>query len=117
MCIPGSTLCLVMATNVFVVKLEGRKLDSGAAAPLRSKMSKAWESGASIAVLDMTDVTYIDSLGISALISEQRRRPAGHRIVLCSLCDYVRDVLEVTQIIRVFDIYASADAATAALSA
>jgi hypothetical protein len=36
--------------------------------------------------------------------------------VLCSLCDYVRDVLEVTQIIRVFDIYATAEAATTALS-
>ena len=105
-----------MATKIEVVKLGSRKLDSSAAASLRTKMEAAWESGATIVVLDLIDTVYIDSLGISALISAQRRRPTGNRIVLCSLCDYVRDVLEVTQIIRVFDIYASAEAATTALA-
>lgn len=105
-----------MAAKIDVVKVEARKLDSSAAAPLRTKMTEAWETGATVVVLDLSDVVYIDSLGISALISAQRRRPAGSRIVLCSLCDYVRDVLEVTQIIRVFDIYATAEAATTALS-
>ena len=105
-----------MAKNIHVEKLDMRKLDSSASSSLRRKLTAAWEKDADVVVLDMSDVVYIDSLGISALISEQRRRPKGAAIVFCSLGDYVRDVLEVTQLVRVFDIYADAQAARKALA-
>jgi len=98
-------------SNIEVVKIEARKLDSSSSASLRTAVTKAWERGATVVALDMSDVIYVDSLGISALISEQRRRPSGSRIVLCGLTDYVQDVLEVTQLVRVFDVYADAEAA------
>jgi anti-sigma B factor antagonist len=97
-----------------VVKLDARKLDSSSSSALRDAVTSAWRN-ASVIVLDLSNVIYIDSLGISALISEQRRRPNGGKIVLCSLTDYVQDVLEVTQLIRVFDIYADVEAARKAL--
>ena len=80
---------------------------------LRPLLQACWERGATVVVLDMGEVVFIDSLGISALISEQRRRPPGTRIVVAGLCDYVRDVFEITQLFQVFDVFLTADAATA----
>lgn len=104
-----------MNQKVEIITLEFKKLDSSASPAFRKAVTSAWDAGASVVVLDMTNVVYIDSLGISALISEQRRRPKGSRITLCSLTDYVQDVLEVTRLVQVFDVYADAQAARRAL--
>jgi len=103
-----------MKGTFHAVTLNVRKLDSSTGSVLRRHMSAAWEGGARVVALDLSELIYIDSLGISALVSEQRKRPEHGKIVLCSLTDYVRDVLEVTQLVRVFDVYATVDAARAA---
>ena len=93
-----------------VVKLEFRRFNATVAPTLRAQLDAAWATGAKVVALDFSDVAYIDSLGVSALVAENRRRPSGTRIVLCSLNDYVREVLEITQLVRVFDVYASPEA-------
>jgi anti-sigma B factor antagonist len=96
--------------NSVIVQLECTRLNATAGPHVEAKMAEAWSSGATVAALDFSKVAYIDSMGLSVLISAHRKRPAGARIVLCSLNDYVREVLEITQLVRVFDVYASADA-------
>jgi len=93
-----------------IIKLEFQRFNASVGPALRALLSAAWERGATIVALDFAEVAYIDSLGVSALVAENRRRPAGTNIVLCSLNDYVREVLEITQLVRVFDVYASPDA-------
>jgi anti-anti-sigma factor len=106
-----------MGTGKFaILKFGQRRFDGSSAVILRPRVGEIWQSGATVLALDLSDVVYIDRLGISALISEQRRRPKGSRIVICSVGDYVRDVLEVTQLVGVFDIYADAAAVEAAFS-
>ncbi len=99
-----------------ILKFPQRRLDGSSAVVLRPQVAAAWQNGSTVVALDLSDVAYIDSLGISALISEQRRRPKGSRIVFCSVGDYVRDVLEVTQLVGVFDIYANAAAVQVAFA-
>jgi anti-anti-sigma factor len=103
--------------RVLTLRVEARRLDSSAAPLLRSLFETAWEAGATTVVLDLSEVVSLDSLGISALIAEQRRRPPGARIVLCAPSEYVRDVLDVTQLFRVFDIFPTAEAAATGLQA
>jgi anti-sigma B factor antagonist len=93
-----------------IVKLEFRRFNASAAPALRTRLAAAWASGATVIALDFTEVASIDSLGVSALIAEHRRRPPNTKIVLCSLNDYVREVLEITQLVGVFDVYASPEA-------
>lgn len=112
---PGAPKTTMKRT--LTLRVEARRLDSGAALLLRALLEAAWESKATAVVLDLSEVVSIDSLGISALIAEHRRRPPGARITLCAPSEYVRDVLEVTQLFRVFDIFADAESARAALQA
>ncbi|HEU4405571.1 MAG TPA: STAS domain-containing protein [Polyangiaceae bacterium] len=101
--------------RILALRVEARRLDRAAALLLRSLLETAWESEARMVVLDLSEVVSIDSLGISALVAEQRRRPPGARITLCAPSEYVRDMLEVTTLFRVFDIFSDVEAARAAL--
>jgi anti-anti-sigma factor len=48
---------------------------------------------------------------VSILVAAHRARPAGTRIIVCGLSEAVREVIEITRLHRIFDVYASADAA------
>ncbi len=102
--------------GVELVRLQCKRLNAAAGPELLDALAKAWARGAMCVALDFSEVVYVDSLGISALIAGYRRRPTGARVVLCSLNDYVREVLEITQLVKVFDVYADGNAALKAAS-
>lgn len=99
--------------QIKVVKVPTRRLDATAASTLRGLIEGAFVQGATVLVLDMSEVAYIDSLGLSVLVVEHRRRPEGTRIVLAGMNEYVREVCEITQMYRLFDVYETASAALA----
>jgi anti-sigma B factor antagonist len=103
--------------SVVVIRLAARRLDWAAEPTLRAIFAAAWHRRASTVVLDLSDVVYVDSLGLSALIAQHRNRPRGARIVVCSLAEQVRDVFEVTRLVSMFDVFASAEAAVGSLAA
>jgi len=94
-----------------VIRIQGSRLDATARSAVRQLAEDAWTRGAKVLALDLSSVAEIDSLGISALIAIARRLPPGGRVVCCGLSDYVRDIFEITQLFRVFDVFESADAA------
>ena len=102
---------------VEVIRVTDRRFNHAVARPFAARMAAAWERGATLVALDFTEVVTMDSLGIAALVAAYRARPPGARIVLCGLNDYVRDVLEITQMFRFFDAYATAAAVLLAAAA
>lgn len=92
------------------VHVSGRRLDASTRRGLTAAMEAAWQQGATVVALDFTEVAEVDSVGISILIGIHRRRPDGAKIALCGLNDYARDVFEVTQLFRVFDVFDSVEA-------
>jgi anti-sigma B factor antagonist len=99
------------------IVIRTRRLDGTSAALLAAEFDAAWRTGARVVALDLSAVEEIHSLGISALISQHRKRPGGSRIVLCGLTEYVRDIFEITQLHRVFDVFDSTVAAEISLCA
>ncbi len=93
------------------VAIEHRRFDFSVGRAFRDRMQRAWATGATTIVLDFSDCVSIDSLGVSVLVAAHRERPAGTRIVVCGLNEPVREVLEITRLHRIFDVYASANAA------
>ncbi len=62
-------------------------------------------------VIDLSEVEFIDSPGLSALISGlELARESNARLVLCSLRPSARLIFEITQLDRAFDIFESYDA-------
>jgi len=94
-----------------IIALSGRL--NGASAPeFKQRIRQIVEGGKSRLILDMAGVTFIDSSGLSALISGLKAaREAGGFLRLASLGSQVAAVIKLMMLDRVFDVYADVDAA------
>lgn len=65
-------------------------------------------------VLKLNAVKYIDSSGIASLIEGLKAsRDAGARFILCDLSTTVREVIQLSKLVKVFEIYENEDQAVA----
>jgi anti-sigma B factor antagonist len=65
-------------------------------------------------VVDLSDVTYIDSAGLAALIQAmQKVEGYGGKFRLAGLQETVRSIFEISRLDQVFQIFPDADAALA----
>ncbi len=62
-------------------------------------------------VLDMTNVTFMDSSGLGALIAISKTMGKGQRMVLCNMVETVRNVISLTRLDQVFTILPTRQAA------
>jgi anti-sigma B factor antagonist len=94
-----------------IIAIDHRRFDYSVGRVFHERLQRAWAAGATTIALDFTECVSLDSLGVSILVAAHRARPAGTRIIVCGLSEAVREVIEVTRLHRIFDVYASADAA------
>lgn len=79
---------------------------------LRDKMLEDVQAGAKAIVLDLDAVRYVDSSGLSALVSVATSfEREGGRIVLCNVDSAVMKVLEMTRLTEYFGVEDSREAA------
>jgi anti-sigma B factor antagonist len=92
--------------GVEVVKVNGRvELGEGSAA-IREVVRDLLARGRKKIVLDLADVDYIDSAGLGALVSAFTSvRNEGGDLKLVYLTKKVQDLLQMTKLYTVFDIY------------
>jgi len=65
-------------------------------------------------VLNLTSVRYIDSSGVASLVeSLKASRDAGGRFIMFGLNTTVRQVLQLSKLVRVFEIYDNEEQAVA----
>jgi anti-sigma B factor antagonist len=73
---------------------------------LRDAIHQALDSGASQLVVNLAGVSTIDSSGVGELVSAYTRVGSrGGRLKLATLPAKVQDVLTITQLIQVFEVY------------
>ena len=92
--------------GVEVVKVSGRiELGEGSAA-IREVVRDLLAKGRKKIVLDLADVDYIDSAGLGALVSAFTSvRNDGGDLKLVYLTKKVQDLLQMTKLYTVFDVY------------
>jgi anti-sigma B factor antagonist len=91
--------------GVAVVDCAGRILFGDEAASLRETVKKVIAENQRI-VLNLADVNYIDSGGLGPLVAlYTTARSAGGTIKLASLTERVGDILQVTKLLTVFEVY------------
>jgi anti-anti-sigma factor len=91
-----------MAAPLSIIKPAG-VLDGIQANQLRHQVSELLASGHNFVMLDLADVNFIDSSGLSALIIALKMlRIAGGDLYLCSIAEPVRNLLSMTRIDRLF---------------
>ena len=84
---------------------------------LREAVSEALEAGAKSILADLSAVTTIDSSGIGELVSAYTTvTNRGKQLALLKLPSKVEDLLQITQLHTVFNVYDDEDEALEALS-
>jgi anti-sigma B factor antagonist len=79
---------------------------------LRSAVQDALQGGATKILLNLKDTTTIDSSGVGELVSSYvQTTNRGARVKLTSLPPKVSDILQITQLITVFEVYDNEDEA------
>jgi anti-sigma B factor antagonist len=93
------------------------ELDLATAPSLRERLGAAVDSGTTRIVLDLSAVTFMDSIGLAAIVHGRRRLQADGRLALVVAPDsYAHLVLEIAGMPRALAIFADRDAAIAHVS-
>ena len=83
--------------------LDGTKADE-----FRQEIHKSVKNGAEVILVDFTNVTFMDSSGLGALVlSLKTIRGASAKLFLCSVNEQVKMLFELTSMDRVFEICSS----------
>jgi anti-sigma B factor antagonist len=97
-----------------VVPLQG-EIDLNVSADVASSLNELISNKAPRVILDLTEVTYIDSSGLAVLIGGmQQIEDYGGKFALAGVGDDVRSILETARLDQFFVTYPHVDAALAA---
>lgn len=101
--------------DVTIVDLNGKITIGAGDIALRNAVQQAIDSGTKNVLINLHEVTTIDSSGVGELVSAYTTATnRGIRLKLINLPDKVADILTITQLITVFDVYDSEEEAIAA---
>ena len=91
---------------VIVVDLAGRLIHEDSGGALRDKVASLIFQGSTDIVLNLANVSHIDSAGLGELIAiRSQATRSGARIVLVNLSTRTRNLLVMTRLLTAFDTY------------
>ncbi len=94
-----------MGSNIQVIAPTG-VLDSTKAEEFRQSVTQMLSDGADVILIDLKNVTFIDSSGLGTLVVLLKQiRSLDRKLCICSINDQVRMLFELTSMDRVFEIY------------
>ena len=100
---------------VTAVRLSGH-VDAENAADVKARLHELIAGGSVRLVLDLGELTFLDSSGLGVLVSCLRRCvAAGGDLCLAGVPDFAREILEITRLTRVFRLCATEAEAARAL--
>ncbi len=102
--------------NVTVLSLKGR-LDLASGSALKERIKEIFEKEKNSVHLNLTEVEFINSSGLGALVSIMKEvRLRKGRLTLSNLANYVQEIFEITQLSQIFEIFATQEEALNAYS-
>ncbi|HCB49056.1 MAG: hypothetical protein AMJ56_05245 [Anaerolineae bacterium SG8_19] len=93
--------------DIWLVGVSGR-LDQSQTTDLEESLQKLLIEGCNRLVIDLSEVTYVNSGGLRCLVTIWRQaRDHGGNVVLCNLSDRISQVFAIVGFDKVFAIYSS----------
>jgi anti-sigma B factor antagonist len=100
--------------GVTILDLKGKITIGVGDVALREAIHEALDAGATKILVNMADVSTIDSSGVGELVSAYTTATnRGGRLKLINLPSKVADILQITQLITVFEVFDDEDEAVA----
>ncbi len=104
--------------GVTILALSGRITLGEESNQLRSHIKEMLAEGAKRLVMDLGDVSYIDSAGLGTLVAGfTSSQSQGALMKLANLTKRFREQLNITKLVTVFDVYDSVEAAVKSFAA
>jgi anti-sigma B factor antagonist len=98
--------------GVSVIELDGRIVLGEESNSLREALKSLIAEGKKKIVLNMANIKYIDSAGLGTLVAAHlSAKTQGASVRLCHLGNKFHEVLQMTKLLTVFDVYDTEEAA------
>lgn len=98
--------------EVVILEMFGKITIGEGSVQLRDSVSRLLDAGRNKIILNLSGVTYMDSSGIGELVSRYTTtKNAGGRLKLLNLPKKIKDLLMITKLLTVFEIYEDEQAA------
>ena len=98
--------------GVAVLTLSGRVVLGEESSQLRNKIKAVLDDGEKHVVLDVGDVSHIDSAGLGTLVASYTTASSQQAAIkLANLTERFQEQLNITKLVTVFDVYSSVDEA------
>lgn len=101
--------------GVFVARIIENRLSADVAERFKEDMIGFVNRGYPVIVLDLSQVTFIDSTGLGALIATRKALRQDGELALCGANENVATMFRLTRMNKVFRMYDSPEEAAAAL--
>ncbi len=102
--------------GVFVLSVCGARIDSQTSATLRKQLAEVVAGGHHIILADLSQVQFIDSTGLGALVSGLKLVGRDGTFALCGTAEAVQSLLELTRMDRIFRMFPTQAAGLAELA-
>ena len=103
--------------NVLVVRVEEKRIDASKAPAFKDQMTQYIEAGRNQIVLDLSQVDFIDSSGLGAIVSCLKRLGPRGSLAVAGATGAVSRLFTLTRMDRVFALHPNVDSAVEQLSA
>ncbi len=102
--------------EILIVKLLESRLDASISVDFKDKMAEYIKNGHHAILLNISEVEFIDSSGLGAIVTSLKLSGKKGSIVICGAKETVKSMFRLTRMDKVFQIFDNETEAMAALS-
>jgi anti-sigma B factor antagonist len=102
--------------NVFIAKILESRITADVASHFKQDLLEYVTKGDQTLVLDLSDVTFIDSSGLGAIIGSLKAMGNERELVLCGAQDAVSSMFKLTRMNKMFRMFRNREEAASALA-
>ncbi|MEM8801417.1 MAG: STAS domain-containing protein [Pseudomonadota bacterium] len=97
--------------NALVVTVKDHRIDAAVAVRFKDNMMELTSHPSERVILDMSNVEFLDSSGLGAVVGSMKQLGRERKLELAALTPAVEKVFRITRMDRVFDIFEDVETA------
>ena len=105
-----------MIGNVFIAKVLESRITTDVSSRFKQDLIEFVTKGHQLIVLDLSDVIFIDSSGLGAIMGSLKAMGSEHELVLCGAREAVSSVFRLTRMNKVLRMFPTQEEAVSALA-